>query len=418
VFYPVPNSVAMWPFPQSVPCRLTAVLSWLALCAASDESQVEAHAGVACSLGVCGTSEGLPSRHSRLSSALLQTQASRARSIAAGSMFDDGDEVVIDKVVLIVADGDDSCPLASILRRYCENHEKRCPISSMDTELVSTHADGTPAKGPQLNRRGDSDAEDSLPPVDVWPSVEFFEPARDEGRMQDAFKAAIFSAPLSRLSALHLKREPAEVEHILTSLRRNKSPQSCGSRLQLVDQVPLDAFGGLDYVLLDEELDRSLMMLRRKVGWSLLDMMYRRPPQVDETAREELPVLVDYLTEFLAQPAGELNNATAQFLETCAGGDESEVYRQANATFHNQWAEFSEAEQQDIEADMLALQAARFELGKCCSSNATDGYCSWLLENSTEWNARAQLEQVDGMLRRSLAVDSGCFAVVQNLLSE
>eukprot|EP00971_Amphidinium_carterae_P328809 6460886-Amphidinium_carterae.1 len=138
------------------------------------------------------------------------------------------------------------------------------------------------------------------------------------------------------------------------------------------DQLSPEQVQELDFVMLTEQYDLSLMMLRRKLGWSMFDMVYRRQ-RADHTP--EIVTATAAFEEYLSQPVSTLNEATQLYLQNCVGGNEFALYQSANRTFYAQWEALSATEQQEVRSDESRFSAAQDTLLQCCRNSPSDSYC-------------------------------------------
>jgi len=213
------------------------------------------------------------------------------------------------------------------------------------------------------------------------------------------------------------------IEHVrstMEALQNNTMPPTCGAcaaYAKMSLHVPLDEFQALDFVMLTEEYDSSLMMLRRKLGWSVRDMMYRR------LRTQYLPGMREAVAElevFLKQPADVRPPVVDQFVDTCLGVNETLVYNMAVAKYQQQWQSFSPAEQAEIASETTMFRDTLAAFEECCDSHtddAPDALCQHMLMDNEHWSSYARQQQSpDGIVRFS-ASGSTCSAVIDAALT-
>mmetsp|Transcript_47709 Transcript_47709/g.111276 ORF Transcript_47709/g.111276 Transcript_47709/m.111276 type:complete len:224 (+) Transcript_47709:2-673(+) len=213
---------------------------------------------------------------------------------------------------------------------------------------------------------------------------------------------------------------------LMNNLYTNCSGAPLGSfddaMMLMSDQVSPEQVDDLDFVMLTEEYDLSLMMLRRKLGWSMVDMLYRRQRDNHEA---ELVSASEAFEEYLSQPLHALNEATQLYLQNCIGGDESRVYQLASRAFHAQWEALSATEQQEVRSDESRFSAAQDTLLQCCRNSPSDSYCVGLLETDLPWTRRylehnrsyATFRPNSPSVPSSVTLESPCMLLVKATLS-
>mmetsp|Transcript_10879 Transcript_10879/g.24704 ORF Transcript_10879/g.24704 Transcript_10879/m.24704 type:complete len:399 (+) Transcript_10879:52-1248(+) len=352
----------------------------------------------------------------RRDSALVQTQAYRVRSIEAAGLQDDVDRI-IDRVVFVKTAATGGSTFSGILHRFCENHGKRCyifPQEKIDRIKVEFES-FLPIERPELEEL----AHTSAGKYDVWPNHVMYYPELFRTLIPGAFTISVFREPLPRIMSSIRHGWVEDATTLLSSLMHNTvvdHPLVCGfAGLQMSDQVPKEAYDDLDFVMLTEQYDKSLMMLRRVLGWRASEMMYR---PLKEKEDEDVLEVVEKLREFVSRPEGELNDATKTFLEQCAGKEEQEVYARAVESFEAQWKHLSTAEQEAIEQEVALFEQVREQLEACCDQNEQDAYCAALLVDNVDWNRRAVKEQVAGVVLSSMHSDTHCFQMVKIALGD
>eukprot|EP00971_Amphidinium_carterae_P150120 2975776-Amphidinium_carterae.1 len=365
----------------------------------------------------------------KLHSQLMQLQVLRSRATTSNETSSsapkqhDGDR---DKIVFIKLHKVGSSTLSSILHRYCDVHGKNCfvepnyvhpGITVTESELgsiVTTFHSGT------------------LPALDIWPNHVIMNTTMLDMLIPGNFKIALFRTPLTRtMSAFRHVNDTKWVDSMMASLMNNVYTNCSGvpSGMHLSDvmllmseQVSPEQVQELDLVMLTEQYDLSLMMLRRKLGWSMFDMVYRR--QRADHALEVVAATAAF-EEYLSQPVSALNEATRLYLQNCIGGNESTVYHFANRTFFAQWEKLSAQEQQEVKKDVSRFSAAQSLIVQCCHNNPADSYCVGLLEGDDPWTRRyleqnrsyATLRLNGASVPTGTALGSSCKSLVKAALS-
>eukprot|EP00971_Amphidinium_carterae_P213152 4230458-Amphidinium_carterae.1 len=116
------------------------------------------------------------------------------------------------------------------------------------------------------------------------------------------FKIGLFRTPLPRMMSAFRHHYPTErVKDTMEALKRDQHIDDCGGRSGrlMSSQISPNQVEELDFVMLTEYYDWSLMMLRQKLGWSMFDMMYRSLK--DEHPADMVAVSAAF-EEYLSQP--------------------------------------------------------------------------------------------------------------------
>eukprot|EP00403_Amphidinium_massartii_P031201 CAMPEP_0178387962 /NCGR_PEP_ID=MMETSP0689_2-20121128/9347_1 /TAXON_ID=160604 /ORGANISM="Amphidinium massartii, Strain CS-259" /LENGTH=377 /DNA_ID=CAMNT_0020008349 /DNA_START=95 /DNA_END=1228 /DNA_ORIENTATION=- len=343
--------------------------------------------------------------------ALVQLSSKRVRSKDYNDLYEDGK--MIDKVVFIKTQSTGSSTLTSILHWFCENHHKRCFI----------YPEGL-ASGSTVQREGLLSilTEEAGYSLDIWPNHVILETDLLDELIPGNFKISLFREPLSRLMSSFRHVEPSvsgssaedallEAQTVLDALKNGTVPDKCGNAaVKMSKQVPIEKFQDLDFILLTEEYDLSLMMLRRALGWSVRDMLYRR---MKDEHNEELTEVVEELQTLLQ---GNSTPAVEEFLAECSGRNDTVVYQLAREAFEQQWHSFSTEEQMEINADLRVFQAALAALEECCDSHVDDALCQHMAIDNVEWQELARETQHDGIVRFTEGVGSVCMQVADAAL--
>eukprot|EP00971_Amphidinium_carterae_P046767 921561-Amphidinium_carterae.1 len=161
----------------------------------------------------------------------------------------------------------------------------------------------------------------------------------------------------------------------------------------MAEQVPIKKFDKIDVPMLTEDYDRSLLLFRRKVGWSLEDLLYLplKSHSSDKAMQEALgglkAVLLhpESLTPDSPPGAGEVS-AAAAFIARCLEGSEKQVYELAKKKFQQQWNDVPQRHKDQLTRDLARFQAALMELSTCCAEHEDDAYCQLLSEDNILWN--------------------------------
>eukprot|EP00971_Amphidinium_carterae_P208069 4128644-Amphidinium_carterae.1 len=253
--------------------------------------------------------------------ALMQTVVAHSRSTSnqTSASLQRQTNSVIDKIVFVRLHKVGSSTLSSILRRYCDVREKNCFVGPPAMTATASNLESIIA---DFQSR-------MLPPLDIFQNHVVMNTILLNALIPGNFKIALFRTPLSRtMSAFRHVSGSKWVNSMMASLMNNLYTNCSGAPLGsfddammlMSDQVSPEQVDDLDFVMLTEEYDLSLMMLRRKLGWSMVDMLYRRQRDNHEA---ELVSASEAFEEYLSQPLHALNEATQLYLQNCIGGDES-----------------------------------------------------------------------------------------------
>mmetsp|Transcript_26539 Transcript_26539/g.61957 ORF Transcript_26539/g.61957 Transcript_26539/m.61957 type:complete len:394 (-) Transcript_26539:43-1224(-) len=287
------------------------------------------------------------------------------------------------KVVFVKTHSTGSSTLTSILHRYCDIHNARCAVYPPDVAVGDT------IRRPVLARLASEDAGQ----IDIWPYHATLEPDLFDQMMPGNIKVSLFREPISRvLSSFAHAPSPEKVMQFLAALQQNETWQwDCGpSGERMSVQVPLEKFNKLDLVMLTEDYDRSLLLLRRKLGWSLADLLYLRLK--DHGKDRAMQSAVKELHTLMQKSAGDLTVAANVFVEKCTRSDEAEVYSMAKQRFQQQWNELPERHREQALKDLKRFEAGLDALSACCHDHPDDAYCKVLSEDNIAWNARQRAD--------------------------
>ncbi|CAJ1353015.1 unnamed protein product [Effrenium voratum] len=128
-------------------------------------------------------------------------------------------------------------------------------------------------------------------------------------------------------------------------------------------------------------------MLRRRLGWSLADVLYLST-HVNKlhNRRLEERQLFDEIAAYLK--GGSRTPWGERSVRNCIKGQEEEIYTAATKRFQNQWKAFSLAEQQEMRQELVCFQGALSTLSSCCARHAQDAFCEMMDETSVQWFER------------------------------
>jgi len=344
--------------------------------------------------------------------ALVQLPSKRRHGLDVSDVAEDNE--MIDKIVYIKTESTGSSTLTSILHWFCENHDRRCFIYP---DYLPEIGNGKLIWRPQLTQIVAEEAGT----LDIWPQHARLETDLFDELIPGNFKISLFREPFSRLMSTfrHCEGECIldmaldHVQRVLDALQNDTVPTNCcPQRFKMSFQVPIEKFHELDFILLTDEYDLGLMMLKRVLGWSVRDMLYRRMKSEHD---DSLVQAVDQLQSFLQNTS---TPAIDEFLSECSGGDEIAVYDLARTAFDHQWNSFSAQEQKEINADLEMFQAALAALEECCDRHIDDVLCHHMAIDSVQWTLMAR-ESVDddGIVRFVGGAGSVCMSVIDAQLS-
>jgi len=345
--------------------------------------------------------------------ALVQLPFKRQHSLDVSEVSED--DAMIEKIVYIKTFKTGSSTLTSILHWFCENHDRRCFIRP--EYLPEMGVGSGPLLRPQLKKI----VAEQAGTLDVWAEHARLETDLFDELIPGNFKISLFREPFSRLMSTfrHCEGECIldmaldHVQRVLDALQNDTVPTNCcPQRFKMSFQVPIEKFHELDFILLTDEYDLGLMMLKRVLGWSVRDMLYRRMKSEHD---DSLVQAVDQLQSFLQNTS---TPAIDEFLSECSGGDEIAVYDLARTAFDHQWNSFSAQEQKEINADLEMFQAALAALEECCDRHIDDVLCHHMAIDSVQWTLMAR-ESVDddGIVRFVGGAGSVCMSVIDAQLS-
>jgi len=355
---------------------------------------------------------GTTSEHSPVSADKMTTTNNITVSAAGTSKAQ-----VIDKIVFVKLHKVGSSTMTSILHHFCELHNKTCfvyPAHIGIGALIQPH---------DLDKIASAITSSHRPALDVWPNHVVMKASTFDRLIPGNFKIAFFREPVDRFVSGFWAESAEGVLDLMDSLKRG-SPKStdCGpfaSAIQMALQIKPEEIDHLDLAMLTEQYDLSLMLLRRAVGWSLFDMLYRRM----KTSSNDIAGATTSFAAYLSTPAHELNSATREYKRKCVQPDEA-VYKQAKRKFQRQLDSLSPVDHQRLLDDVATFQSARDKLVDCCESNLLDSYCTALAEDNEAWNRRYQnlgsfytSKDLSGdMPDAAITHESSCKTLVKSLL--
>mmetsp|Transcript_57136 Transcript_57136/g.105646 ORF Transcript_57136/g.105646 Transcript_57136/m.105646 type:complete len:390 (-) Transcript_57136:82-1251(-) len=329
---------------------------------------------------------------------------------------------VIDKIVYLKLYNVGSSTMTGILHRYCEFHQKTCFVLPPAEPPGTVHGMLTEEDLSSILSIFQSP---NMPTLDIFPNHEVMAEAELDALVPGNFKIAFLREPLGRhLSGLRHMADvqgPSVFYDLMERLQNDVAVHSCGFP-RMSSQIQPNQIDDLDYVLLTEEYEHSIMMLRRVLGWSMFDMMYL---ELKSEHAEAVLNASSAFEEYLSQPAESHNEATRAYLQNCSGQTESLLYSRAKTTFQKQWEHFTAEEQQQIQEDTTQFIATRDLLETCCATHPEDTYCVGLLEDNPAWTERYQSQgyvyasrRVNGeTVAAPVTQESECMSVVKVALS-
>lgn len=298
----------------------------------------------------------------------------------------------VTKIVFIKTRWTGSDELAGILNRYCDLHEVGCFAHTMQS-----WAQFTAERSSLEHLREVAGIRNEK--VSIWSGYSTLEPDVFDKWIPGNVKVSLFRDPVARTVAAYASTAGRGAGQVLQLLQGGVLPatelcDAAGKKMS--DQIHLDQFPLLDYVLLSEYHDLSLVMMRHKFGWAKEDIVYLRPKDIPHPSTPSgLSGSPAALKTYLSQPESNLSSAARQVLANCAGGEEAEIYQLARVRFQMQWNGFSDTEQQEIVDEVQAFHVAMDNLYSCCASLPTDEYCHILREDTPELVQRHRLKELN-----------------------
>jgi len=296
----------------------------------------------------------------------------------------------VTKIVFIKTYWTGSETLTGILNRYCDLHEVGCFSHPMSSSAEFT-AERSNLEHFQeaASRRNET--------VSIWSDHSNLEPDVFDKWIPGNVKVSVFRDPIARTVASYASTAQRGVGQAMEWLQRGTltAMELCkATGAKMSDQIHLDQFPLLGYVLLTEYHDLGLVMMRHRFGWAKEDIVYLKP-KANVSASLGRSGSVAAMRAYLSRPKSNLSSEASQVLATCAGGDEAELYGLARVRFQMQWDEFSNNEQQEIVDEVQAFHVAMENLNSCCANLPTDEYCEILREYKPEWAHQHRLKKLN-----------------------
>jgi len=285
------------------------------------------------------------------------------------------------KIFFVKSHSTGSSTMTSILQRYCDGHGKACFIPPPDWSASHTyHAN-------DLKQFCEDDKVSKA--LDIWPNHVIFDPDAVDCLVPGSFKISIFRRPLDRVESAFRHLGPDRFEKAMSDLAADKWLEAtCGAGshgMPMSHHIPLNTFKHLDFVMLTEKYDLSLVLLRRRLGWRLSDIVYLKskdfPNMHGEQFKSSRPKF-DFNSRAFSTTAGR------SFLQSCVKGDEAAIYRMAEQKFDEQLATLGRNELLEVGVELRHLQGVLDDVAACCTKHVRDAYCRRLAEDNMDWVER------------------------------
>lgn len=289
----------------------------------------------------------------------------------------------IQRLVFIKTHATGSSTLTSIFHTYCDVHGVRCFVHPKHmSPMLTVYEKGLMNIVDQLRETHTS--------IDVWPNHAIFYPEMFDQIVPNGFKVSIFRDPLSRVVSSwgHSSTDTIMEEVLrLTDNRTSAHPGGlCGQEgLLSSEHVPLSSFHALNMTLLNEHYDMSLMLLRRRLRWSMVDMVYfrkKRSVSAGDLKKEEA---LDSLRKLLSMPKEDMNSAVRAVSKACLEGDEQLLYEHAQQSFAKELSSLTLMAREEIQNETLQFQQLLVQVSRCCQKYPSDPYCRVLQADNIEW---------------------------------
>lgn len=281
---------------------------------------------------------------------------------------------LVTEIVYIKTHATGSSTLTNIFHRFCSSYNLSCFVPSYYAGAMA---------GRQLLREILHMKNERNLSWNVWPNHATLEKDLFDQLIPNNTKVSIFRNPLDRTvsSWAHF---PKEMRDNIDLLRNNKLPKElCGPEgKRMSRQVPIDSVHDLDFVIVTEHMNLGLVMMKRKFGWKLRDIVYASLKETHE-ADESKAILRNMLT----QPVRAMNAATQKVRGFCISGDEEAVYFQAAERFFGEWRALGANQQREVQDDLIQFEGLLAAVGRCCEEKPTDQYCAELAQDNLEWAA-------------------------------
>lgn len=269
-----------------------------------------------------------------------------------------------------------SSTFCGILHRFCDSHaEAACFVPPASVSCSKTVDDAS------YLRNVSADA--VIKPFTIWPNHVVLMPYEFDRIIPHNVKLSLFREPLSRVQS-GFKHEEDVVESVLatlSSLSDDIDVDKCGSDSSHPSSthVPLKVLDTLDFVMLTEEFDLSLVMLQQRLGWRMSDMVYL-PLKYHPVSTSEQRAL-DQFADYVAKPKSNLTKAARDFVHRCIEGDERQLYQMAQSKFQAQLG----SDELRFRSEESKLKKLNENVRDCCSAQEDDGYCRALGEDNVDW---------------------------------
>lgn len=292
-----------------------------------------------------------------------------------------------------------SSTLTNLLHRYCENYDKECYVPLKAGKMCTEGC---------LEKIAAQTHEESRH-FDVWPNHVVYVPHLLEEIVPGGITISVFREPFDRTMSAYAHGRREQVRDALATMKRNEPVLSCGKAgTRMVAQVPLEHFDKLDFVILTEEYNLGLVLLRRYLGWKLEDIVYTR--MKDHSVVEDTTLAP--LRKYLSQDDKNLTQAAIDFKKNCMGGDEGELYRRAKDKFWHQYNRLSKEERGEVDAEVKVFEKALQQVQDCCeTATRSDKYCKALGTDNGKW-VKHHAKSFESFMRKKRA---GCVTLVPEM---
>jgi len=281
-------------------------------------------------------------------------------------------------VVFIKTHATGSSTLTSIMHRFCDANGSTCFVYPRGVHAGST------LSAAQLR---DWVAPDS---IRIFANHAVYEPVSFAALFPTHKVVSLFRHPVARLASSLRHARTAKLEWWLSAALSGRPralpwARACGPQGPLMSEhVPLQHLWRLDLVMLTEEYDRSLVLLRRLLGWSLADLLYLR---LKESSGHQQALASRFERWLYGAVANTSEGSAANLMwQRCVLSDETRLYFWAQQRFREQLRVAAPGIEQE-ERRFAELQA---ELAAACSGTkaAARPHCARFFEDNLQWNAR------------------------------
>lgn len=308
-----------------------------------------------------------------------------------------------DKIVYIKTHCTGSSTLTNVLHRYCDNYGRECYVPPVAGKMCTE-----PCLENIAGRVGEAHTR-----FDVWPNHVVYVPSLLEAIVPGGVAISVFREPFDRVMSAYAHGHVPAMQHTLDALRRNETVTNCGmSGIRMSKQVPLKYLAKLDFVILTEEYNLGLVLMRRFLGWKLKDIVYIRLKS--HTTTQVDPVAP--LRKYLSRDDEELTGAARAFKDYCMGGDEAELYRRATDKFWRQYTGLGSLEKEEVDTEVKDFAVVLQRVHECCEADPKDSYCKAMATDNEEWVQQQHQKSFGGFWRKLGAFlgkpRSGCLSLV------